>query len=62
MDLDPAERVYLVRSFFEATNGVHANVILLPRSPKDDNERRWVEDVLRTRLEPGGRIEVERHG
>lgn len=51
------EPVLRVEHWCSATYGQHWDTIILPRAPETERERQWVQ-VLRTRLNPGGRIEV----
>lgn len=41
-----------------AYTGWPLDLIVLPREPATDEEREWIRDELRVRLNPGGRIEV----
>lgn len=53
-----SERVSVVTKWLVAYTGWPLDRIILPREPATDQEREWVECELRTRLNPGGVIEV----
>lgn len=57
MTFHPDEPVLRVEHWCTATYGQRWDTIILPRQPQTEREYQWVQ-VLRTRLNPGGRLEV----
>jgi hypothetical protein len=54
----PPERVFVVTHWLGAYTGRSLDRIVLPREPVTEEDRLWVESELRTRLNPGGKIEI----
>jgi hypothetical protein len=55
-----SERVLVIERWLGAHHGPLERIVL-PREPRTDEEREWVECELRTRLVPGGVIVVSEY-